>query len=135
VLLAVVALMVAALGITNTMLMSVLERTHEIGVMKAVGARQGELMLMFLVEGLVIGVGGRAGGLAAAWLLSFPGDALARHLMSAGCRCGWTSRCSSSRPGWRWARRCWCAPLTTLAAVMPARRAARIDPIEALRQR
>src|SRR5262249_38866264 len=50
-LVALTALTVAGLGITNTMLMSVLQRTHEIGVMKAVGARDGQVMLLFLLEG------------------------------------------------------------------------------------
>ncbi len=52
---ATVAMLVAALGIANTMLMSVLERTREIDVMKAVGASGGQLLLIFLVEGALIG--------------------------------------------------------------------------------
>jgi putative ABC transport system permease protein len=135
VLLALVALLVAALGISNTMLMSVLERTHEIGVMKAVGARSGQLLLIFLVEGLAIGVVGGLAGLAAAWLLSYPGDALARHLVESRL----PMRLDESVfdfPAWLTVG----APvlvclLSTLAAVVPARRAAGIDPIEALRQR
>src|SRR5262249_57051111 len=58
-----VALIVAALGITNTMLMTVLEPTHEIGVMKAVGARDIHIQLIFLVEGALIGVIRRPVGL------------------------------------------------------------------------
>ena len=135
VLLALVALLVAALGITNTMLMSVLERTHEIGVMKAVGARQAEVMLMFLVEGLVIGAVGGLLGLAAAWLLSYPGDALARQLVERRLPMR-LEESVFSFPLWLvlGAPLLVCA-LATLAALLPARRAARIDPIEALRQR
>ncbi len=135
VLLAGVALVVAALGITNTMLMSVLERTHEIGVMKAVGAREGQLLAVFLVEGLVIGAVGGLAGLAAVWLASFPGDLLARQIVSHQL----PMRLEGTVflfPAWLMVG----APLlvcllTTLAAVVPARRAARVDPIEALRQR
>ena len=53
---ALIALLVAAIGITNTMLMSVLERTREIGVMKAVGAGDGSVLLMFLTEGALFGL-------------------------------------------------------------------------------
>ena len=52
---AVVALIVAAIGITNTMIMSVLERTHEIGILKALGARDGHIRLIFVVEGVLMG--------------------------------------------------------------------------------
>ena len=44
---AAIALVVAAIGITNTMLMSVLERQHEIGVMKAVGGRSAQVLALF----------------------------------------------------------------------------------------
>lgn len=61
---AAVALLVAALGITNTLLMSVLKRTREIGILKAVGARDRHILSIFLVEGALIGVTGGLMGLA-----------------------------------------------------------------------
>src|SRR5262249_62147283 len=73
-----VALVVAALGITNTMLITVLERTHEIGVMKAVGARDVHVQLIFLLEGALVGVIGGFLGLLGALSGVFPGDAVAR---------------------------------------------------------
>ena len=76
-----VALLVAGLGITNTMIMSVLERTHEIGIMKALGARTGTLRLIFLVEGGVLGLCGGILGLFLAYLASFPGDLIAKSIM------------------------------------------------------
>jgi putative ABC transport system permease protein len=132
---ALVALAVAALGITNTMLMSVLERTHEIGVMKALGARDGEVSLLFLVEGALTGVAGSLVGLAASWLVSFPGDRLAEWLVER--------QTQMRLEGTVFAFPVWLllgVPLlvclvTTAAAVYPARRAARVDPIAALRQR
>src|SRR5262249_52343441 len=69
---ALIALLVSALGITNTMLMSVLERTREIGVMKAVGARDGHVLLAFLVEGALVGLVGGALGLLVCWAASHP---------------------------------------------------------------
>ncbi len=79
---AAVALLVAALGIANTMLMSVLERTREIGIMKAIGASNGQLQFIFLVEGALIGVLGGFAGLLLAWGTSFPGDAWVRSMVS-----------------------------------------------------
>jgi putative ABC transport system permease protein len=64
---ALVALMVSAIGITNTMLMSVLERFREIGICKATGARDGHVLALFLMEGALVGlVGGTTGSGAGA---------------------------------------------------------------------
>src|SRR5207249_2695727 len=76
--LAVVALLVSDLGITNTMIMSVLKRTREIGVMKAVGARDLHVQLLFLVEGVLVGVLGSGLGLLLSWLASLPGESVAK---------------------------------------------------------
>jgi putative ABC transport system permease protein len=130
---AAVALLVAALGITNTMLMSVLERTREIGVMKAVGARDSHIQLIFLLEGALIGLIGGGLGILCGWAASFPGDALARRIVE-------------QQTGAKLEESLFVFPLwltlgipafailvTTLAAVYPARRAARVNPITALR--
>jgi putative ABC transport system permease protein len=131
--LSVLALVVAGLGITNTMVTSVLERTHDIGIMKAVGARDRQVLGMFLIEGAVLGLIGGGLGLAGAWLLSLPAE-------------GWIHRVIEHQaqrkvvhpifayPAWLLAG----APLfamlvTTAAALLPARRAARIDPAVTLR--
>jgi putative ABC transport system permease protein len=132
---ALVALAVAALGIMNTMLMSVLERTHEIGVMKAVGARDGEVQALFLMEGALIGAAGALVGLLASWLVSFPGDRVAYWLVA--------KQTAMRLEGSVFAFPLWLVAgvpvlvclLTTAAAVTPSRRAAKIDPIAALRQR
>ncbi len=130
---ALVALAVAAIGITNTMFMSVLERTHEIGIMKALGAKTGQVRAIFLVEGALIGSLGGAIGLLLAYLASFPGDSVAKSIMER----------QTPRPveGSVFAFPLWLvigAPvlavlISTLAAVYPAHRAARVDPITSLR--
>ncbi len=130
---AVVALTVAALGITNTMIMSVLERTREIGIIKALGARNGQIQAIFLIEGVLIGLLGGLLGLALAYLASFPGDRIAKAIMEP--------QTHTPIPGSIFIFPAWLvlgAPLiacliTTLAAVYPARRASRVDPITSLR--
>ncbi len=130
---AAVAMIVAALGITNTMLISVLERTREIGIMKAVGARSGHLQAIFLVEGALIGAVGGGLGLLLAWLASFPGDAWVRQIASEKLK----EKIDESifvYPAWLQIAVVGSAVLiTVLAAVYPARRAARLDPVAALR--
>ncbi len=73
--LASISLIVAAMGIMNTMLMSVMERTHEIGVMKAIGAKNRNILTLFLLEaGTVSLIGGLCGcvlGVLAARAISF----------------------------------------------------------------
>ena len=59
-----VALLVAAIGIANTMVMAVLERTREIGIMKAVGASPRDIRSLFLAEAALVGVFGGVIGLA-----------------------------------------------------------------------
>ena len=130
---AIVALVVAAVGITNTMIMSVLERSHEIGVMKALGARDRHILLIFLVEGAVLGIAGSALGLALAWLASIPGDAIAKSIMEPQTQTP-VKGSLFLFPLWLVAG----VPLlvsviTTLAALYPARRAARVDPVTSLR--
>ena len=76
-----VALLVSSLGIANTMLMSVLERRREIGIMKAVGAANWQLQTIFVIEGGLIGLVGGALGLLLAWSISFPGDGWVRSMV------------------------------------------------------
>ena len=130
---AAVALFVSALGITNTMAMSVLERTHEIGVMKALGARDRQIQALFLIEGAVIGLLGGGLGLLAGWLAKFPGDAIARSIIEKEFH-GAYEQSIFAYPLWMLISiPLFATAVTMLAAFYPARRAARIDPIEAMR--
>jgi putative ABC transport system permease protein len=130
---AAVALLVAALGIANTMLMSVLERTREVGVMKAVGARDRDVQAIFLVEGALIGLAGGALGLLLAWAASFPGDAYLRGMVSRQMKIELTGALFVFPPWLLLGGIAFACLVTTLAAVYPARRAARVNPIAALR--
>ncbi|MDD3022316.1 MAG: ABC transporter permease [Syntrophomonadaceae bacterium] len=66
-----VSLLVAAIGITNTMIMSIYERTREIGVIKVLGARLTDIKNLFLLEAAIIGFGGGCIGLIFSGLVSF----------------------------------------------------------------
>lgn len=131
---AAVALLVAALGIANTMLMSVLERTREIGVFKAVGAGDGTVQLIFLIEGALIGLAGGLVGLLLGWLASFPADAWLRSMVRSDLYQVELKQSLFAFPPWLVVGVVLFAVLvTTLAAVFPARRAARVNPVTALR--
>jgi putative ABC transport system permease protein len=66
-----ISLFVAAIGITNTMVMSIYERTKEIGIMKVIGASFNDIQLLFLSEAGLIGFGGGVIGLVLSYLISF----------------------------------------------------------------
>lgn len=131
---AMLSMLVAAIGIMNTLFTSVLERTREIGILKAVGARDGHILAMFLMEGAVVGLVGGLLGLAASYLLSIPSDGWVKSLIE---QVQHDKLLTTTYFAWPW----WLAPavlafstmLTTMAAVFPARRASRIPPVEALR--
>src|SRR5215475_8625945 len=62
-----ISLLVASFGISNTMIMSIRERTREIGVLKAIGGTDGEIMRIFFVESSLIGLAGGAMGVIGGW--------------------------------------------------------------------
>jgi putative ABC transport system permease protein len=64
-----VALLVAAFGVANTMTMAILERTKEIGLMKAIGARDLDVLTIFLLEAGLVGFGGGAAGVGVSLVL------------------------------------------------------------------
>ena len=64
----VIALLVAAIGIANTMTMAILERTREIGLMKAIGATNRNILSVFLGEAAGIGFLGGVGGIVLGWI-------------------------------------------------------------------
>jgi len=63
------ALLIAGIGIANTMIMAIYERTREIGVLKALGASEGDVLRLFLVEAGLIGLIGGVLGVVGGWLL------------------------------------------------------------------
>ncbi len=127
-----VALVVAALGIINTLLMSVLERYQEIGTYKAVGASDGDVVVLFLTEAVLLGFLGGLGGLALGRLVSWGIEiginiyARQQGLEEALAVFDFPLWLSLVTIGFS-------TSIAVLAGVWPALRAARIDPIRALR--
>jgi len=117
---AAVSLLVGGIGIMNIMLVSVTERTREIGVRKAIGARRSSVLFQFLLEAIALCVLGGFAGIALGW---------------------WAARIMANTGGW--------SVIITPSSIMlavgfsvgvglffgiyPASRAAKLDPIEALR--
>ncbi len=79
-----VSLFVAALGITNTMVMSIYERTREIGVMKVLGAELKDIKRLFLFEAGMIGFFGGVFGIAISYLISFALNSAGVDLLGGG---------------------------------------------------
>ncbi|MSR54521.1 MAG: ABC transporter permease [Gemmataceae bacterium] len=131
---ALLALTVACLGIMNTMFTAVLERTRDIGVMKAVGAKDRQILIMFLIEGGMIGLVGGWLGVLVGWVVSFPGDNVALRLIREQDENMVATETVFHYPIWLvLGAPVFAMLVTTLAGILPARRAARIEPVVALR--
>jgi putative ABC transport system permease protein len=115
-----ISLVVGGIGIMNVMLVSVSERTREIGLRLAVGARRREVLVQFLVEALVLSLLGGAVGVLA-------GVGAARGLTAL---MEWPTDISAEAVAMAFAI---AAAVGILFGYYPARRASLLDPIEALR--
>jgi putative ABC transport system permease protein len=126
-----IGITVAALGIINTMVMSILERYREIGIMKAVGATYGDVQRIFLFESGMIGLLGGSFGLGLGWLVSVAINTVANTLMA---RQGVPHMDYFRFPWWLCLGAVAFSILVSLlAGIYPTRRAARVDPVVALR--
>jgi len=118
-----VSLVVGGVGIMNIMLVSVSERTREIGLRKAVGARPGVILLQFLIEAVVLCFMGGAVGLAAGQGLTTLLQKLPAAQLEQAHIPGWAVLLSIG----------FSATVGLVFGMFPAIKASRLDPIEALR--
>jgi ABC-type lipoprotein release transport system permease subunit len=127
-----ISLLVASFGIANTMIMSILERTREIGIMKAIGAEDREIKLIFFVEAAVIGLLGGIVGVLVAWGIDALANRLAYRFVLKPQGASFID--FFDLPPYLWLGAILFALVVSiLAALYPASRAARIDPVRALR--
>ncbi|MDA8430863.1 MAG: MacB family efflux pump subunit [Geobacteraceae bacterium] len=117
---AVISLIVGGIGVMNIMLVSVTERTHEIGIRMAVGARQEDIMQQFLIESVLVCLLGGVIGIVCSWGV---GKVFSLFVSSFAMQFSLTSIVSAF----------FCSTLIgVIFGFLPARNAARLDPIEAL---
>ena len=115
-----ISLIVGGIGIMNIMLVAVSERTREIGIRKAIGAKRSSILTQFLVEALVVSLLGGAIGLTISWI----GSLIIGALMGIAL----------PMPFWVIAMSLgFCVVIGVAFGMYPAIKASRLEPIEALR--
>jgi len=126
------ALAVASLGIINTLVMSILERRREIGIMKAIGASDGDVQKLFFAEAGAMGIFGGTLGVLLGWSMG--------RVINLGTRI-YMQRQQQFTPDDVWLVPLWLVfgaigfslVVSLVAGLYPAARAARLDPVQALR--
>lgn len=117
---AAISLLVGGIGIMNIMLVSVTERTREIGIRKAIGAKGRDIMIQFLIEAVVLSIAGGGIGILIGW----GGSILVGKAMSMATSVSMTSVLLAFG---------FSAGIGIVFGVFPAKKAANMDPIDALR--
>lgn len=117
---AAISLLVGGIGIMNIMLMSVTERTREIGIRRAIGARCSDILLQFLIESTLLSLLGGVLGVLLGVVASF----------GINAAFGWSSGIALDAVGWSLA---FCLVIGVFFGAYPASRAAQLDPMTALR--
>lgn len=133
-----IALVVAAIGIANTMVMSILERTREIGLMKAVGATNRDVMSVFIAEagaiGVLGGIGGVLFGIGAAKIIDLIAQAYINAQLAASGAAGGSSTTIAVIPIWLPIFAVIFSLIIGLASgIYPALRAVQLNPVSALK--
>jgi len=134
---AAISLLVGAIGIANTMFMAVLERTKQIGVLKALGASKGEVTRLFLIEAGILGFSGGAIGIALSLLVSLvlteAGIGITLPTAGAGGRGGGGSGLVLITPELIFFALAFSTIIGMIAGYVPSKQAASLKPVDALK--
>lgn len=138
-----ISLIVAGVGIMNIMTVSVMERTREIGILKAIGAKSRTVLSMFLTETMLIGVMGGVIGIITGYGLSYALAFVVSGLVQSSQQTsGFTSAGNQSQnltitpvfsPEWTIIALVFAIGVCLIFGLYPARKAAKLDPVQALR--
>jgi putative ABC transport system permease protein len=135
-----ISLIVAGVGIMNIMTVSIMERTREIGIMKAIGARSRTILSMFLTETMLIGIiGGLIGilmGYGLSYALAFGLSGLVQSSQQSGLPGPGSQNLSITpvfSPEWTAIALVFSIGVCLIFGLYPARKAAKLDPVQALR--
>jgi putative ABC transport system permease protein len=135
-----ISLIVAGVGIMNIMTVSVMERTREIGIMKAIGARSRTVLSMFLTETMLIGIiGGLIGilmGYGLSYALAFGLSGFVQSSQQSGLQGPGSQSLSITpvfSPEWTVIALVFSIGVCLVFGLYPARKAAKLDPVQALR--
>jgi putative ABC transport system permease protein len=121
-----ISLLVGGIGIMNIMLVSVTERTREVGIRKAVGARRRDILVQFLLEAMVLAMVGGMLGIAGGWLLGSGLAAVISHLAGETFPAVISLQVGAGAV-------LFSGLIGIFFGVYPAVRASRLDPVDALR--
>ena len=127
-----VSLLVAAIGIANTMMMSIYERTREIGIIKVLGANISDIRKLFLLEAAMIGFGGGIIGIALSYLISFGLNKGFAHFSGQFSPSG-VGQMSVILPQLAIAAVVFATLIGIISGYLPARRAMNLSALEAIR--
>lgn len=134
-----ISMLVAALSIANTMMMSIYERTREIGVMKVLGCRLGNIRLLFLAEAAYIGLFGGGAGLLLSLVLSYALNHvealqnIVSSIMSSGAMFETEGATSIISPQLAWGTWLFVVGVSVISGLYPAYRAMRLSSLAAIR--
>ena len=131
---ALLILLVAALGISNTMVIAIMERTPEFGIMKSLGASDGQIMWLVLLEGLITGVLGAALALAISIAATPMASELCRHYIESRLKSSFNQSIFTFDPTDVLIVFLLAGTVCTFASLLPAWRAAKLDPVVAMKR-